>query len=218
MGRKLSVSMMCIDFGNIKNTLKLFEDKKVDYLHIDIMDGHFVPNLMLGTSYVNWLNNNTSIPLDYHFMVEDAAAKLEWFPIKKNDIVTVHVESSWSVLDAILYIKKLGAKAVIAIGPQTPITSIEHLLNYVDGILVMLVIPGFSGQSMIKGMKEKVKQLSDYRKDNGFNFFIEVDGHISKDNTKDLENAGAEIFVAGTSLLGHNSDEYGEKIQLFYDL
>lgn len=217
MSKKLSVSMMCVDYGNLNRTLEIFSDKGVDYLHIDIMDGRFVPNLMLGTAYVEWLRGHTQIPLDFHFMVEDAAAKLEWFPICKGDLVTVHVESSWSILNTLMAIREIGAKAVLAVGPQTPITSIVHLLNYIDGVCVMLVIPGFSGQSMIKGMEDKIHFLADYRMKNRDDFFIEVDGHVHKDNIKMLGDAGADIFVAGTSLLGRDPSNYAERIQLFYN-
>lgn len=218
MKRQLSVSMMCIDYGNLNSTLRLFEEKHVDYLHIDIMDGHFVPNLMLGTTYVEWLRRTTEIPIDFHFMVEDAVTKIEWFPVREGDIVTLHVESSWSVLNALMAIRKKGARAVLAVGPQTPISSIIHLLDYIDGVCVMLVIPGFSGQSMIKGMEEKIEYLSRYRIENRANFFIEVDGHIHKNNIRMLEDAGANIFVVGTSLLGKNPEEYAERIQEFYDV
>lgn len=218
MDRKLSVSMMCIDYGELNHTLEIFSDKGVDYLHIDVMDGRFVPNLMLGTAYVEWLRGHTRIPLDFHFMVEDAAAKLEWFPIREGDLVTVHVESSWSILNTLMSIREIGARAVLAVGPQTPITSIVHLLNYVDGVCIMLVIPGFSGQSMIKGMEDKIRFLADYRRENGSDFFIEVDGHVHENNIEMLEKAGADIFVAGTSLLGRDPSGYADRIQLFYDI
>ncbi len=218
MKRQLSVSMMCIDYGNLSETLKMFEDNHVDYLHIDIMDGHFVPNLMLGTTYVEWLRKATKIPIDFHFMVENAATDLEWFPIREGDIVTIHVESSWSILNALTVIKSKGAKAVLAVGPQTPIPSIVHLLDYIDGVCVMLVIPGFSGQSMIRGMEEKIEYLRQYRMENREDFFIEVDGHVHRNNIRTLEKAGANIFVAGTSLLGVNPKEYVERIQAFYDI
>lgn len=218
MNRKLSVSMMCVDYGNLNHALSLFKEEKVDYLHIDVMDGKFVPNLMLGVSYVEWLRKNTDIPLDFHLMVEDPLVKLDWFPVKNNDIVTIHIESNWNVLSALIHIRKYGAKAVLAISPQTPVTSIFHLLNYVDGICVMLVIPGFSGQKMIDGMKEKLEMLSNYRREKRMNFFIEVDGHVSECNIRELEEAGTDIFVAGTSLLGRDPSYYREKIRLFYKI
>lgn len=218
MSRELSVSMMCIDLSNLGEMLRTFEDEGVNYLHVDVMDGHFVPNLMLGTTYVEWLKNNSRIPLDIHLMVEDPAAKLDWFPIGPGDMVTVHVESAWNVLDSLIHIRKLGAKAVLAISPQTPITSVIHLLDYVDGVCVMLVIPGFSGQTMIKGMEEKIRALSDYRRSSGSEFFIEADGHIHEDNIRSLEALGVDVFVAGTSLLGEHPGKYRERIRLFYSI
>lgn len=216
MSRKLSVSMMCVDFGNLNHLLKMFEEEGVNYLHIDVMDGHFVPNLMLGTSFVDYLRKNTKIPLDFHFMVENAVTKLDWFQIQEGDIVTVHVESSWNVLDSLIHIRKLGAKAVLAISPQTQVASVMHLLDYVDGVCIMLVIPGFAGQTLIRGMEDKIQWLAKYRYENKAPFFIEVDGHVCTNNVLSLENAGADVFVAGTSLLGRDPKLYREKIRIFY--
>ena len=216
MSRQLSVSMMCIDFGNLSDVLDMFREEHVDYLHIDIMDGHFVPNIMLGVSYVDWLRKVTDIPLDYHLMVEDPVSKLDWFPVRKGDIVTVHAESGWNALSTLIHIRKLGAKAVLAISPQTPVSSVIHLLNYVDGVCIMLVIPGYSGQTMILGMEDKIKELAKYRDEKNMKYFIEVDGHVSEKNARELEDCGADIFVAGTSLLGRAPKNYRDKIRAFY--
>lgn len=216
MSRQLSVSMMCIDFGDLDGILNMFKEERVDYLHIDIMDGHFVPNIMLGVSYVDWLRKTTDIPLDYHLMVEDPVSKLDWFPVRKGDIVTVHAESGWNALSALIHIRKLGAKAVLAISPQTPVSSVIHLLNYVDGVCIMLVIPGYSGQTMILGMEDKIKELAKYRDEKNMKYFIEVDGHVSEKNARELEDCGADIFVAGTSLLGRLPEKYRAKIRAFY--
>jgi len=117
-----------------------------------------------------------------------------------------------------MYIRSKGAKAVIAVSPQTTIESIENLLDYTDGVLVMLVIPGFSGQLMIRGMEKKVEKLKAYRERKGLSFFIEVDGHVSENNVVCLEEAGAEVFVAGTSLFGQDCKRYGEVIKQFYSI
>lgn len=215
--RQLSVSMMCVDFGYLAKSVRLFEEEQIDYLHIDVMDGYFVPNLMLGVSYVEWLRRTTHIPFDIHLMVKNPVAKLNWFPIQKDDIVTVHVESDWNILSTLIQIRKMGAKAVLAISPQTSVSSILHLISYVDGICVMLVIPGFSGQMMVQGMEDKVRELSRYRAEKNASFFIEVDGHVSEKNVNELEAAGADIFVAGTSLLGKEPTQYRKKIHLFYN-
>ena len=213
--RQLSVSMMCVDFGSLFETLKMFERNHVDYLHIDVMDGHFVPNIMLGSSYVSWLRRNTNIPLDIHFMVENPNQMLDVFDIREGDNVIVHVESSWNMLDVVMKIKSRGGKAFIAVSPQTPVDAIRHLIEYIDGVLIMLVIPGFSGQHMINGMFEKIELLQQYKNDG---FLVEVDGHVTEENIKQLEKAGADIFVAGTSLLKDDPMNYEERIKLFYNL
>lgn len=217
MKRRLSVSMMCVDFGNLNEVLRIFHEEKVNYLHIDVMDGHFVPNIMLGVSYVSWLRTASDIPLDIHLMVEEPIPKLSWFPLKSGDIVTVHVESVWNDVKELACIRETGVKVMLAVSPQTPVSAVLHLLKYVDGICVMLVVPGFSGQMMIDGMLEKVRELSRYREKNGVSFLIEVDGHVSEKNVRALEDAGAEIFVAGTSLLGSEPKHYREKLRLFYN-
>ena len=213
---KISPSILAADPANLERDVKRVEAAGADYLHIDIMDGHFVPNIMLGVSYVDWLRKVTDIPLDYHLMVEDPVSKLDWFPVRKGDIVTVHAESGWNALSALIHIRKLGAKAVLAISPQTPVSSVIHLLNYVDGVCIMLVIPGYSGQTMILGMEDKIKELAKYRDEKNMKYFIEVDGHVSEKNARELEDCGADIFVAGTSLLGRAPKNYRDKIRAFY--
>ena len=218
MSRQLSVSMMCTDFGALRQTLKMFSEEHVDYLHIDIMDGHFVSNLMLGVSFAEWLRRSTDIPFDYHFMVEDPAAMIRWFPVRPGDIVTIHAESGGDLREALSVIKQMGAKAILAINPETPVSFVKRFFDMVDGICVMLVIPGRSGQVMIEGTENKVRELAKYNKDNDASLMIEVDGHISEKNIHMLEEAGAEVFVVGTSLLGKEPAHYREKIRLFYGI
>ncbi len=197
---KISPSMMCADIMKMGDTIDAFEKKGISYLHIDIMDGSFVPNFTLGTDYCDRLHKATSIPLDIHLMIENPESKLDFFPIKEGDYVSVHVESTRHLQRALARIRALGAKPMVAINPATPIYAIENVLDDIDGVLIMTVNPGFAGQKLIKSTLTKIQRLREYLDDNGYeNIEIEVDGNVSFENARLMKQAGANIFVAGTS-------------------
>ena len=192
--------MMCADPFALGATLKTFEECGIEYLHIDIMDGAFVPNFTLGTDYCKILKANTKIPLDIHLMVNAPEEKLEWFCFGEGDYVSVHYESSDKIADALRYIKSRGARAMLAINPSTPIGVTYDLLDLLDGVLVMTVNPGFAGQKMIPETLGKIKELREYLDANGYGEVeIEVDGNVSFENAIRMHDAGANIFVGGTS-------------------
>ncbi len=200
MKSKISPSMMCADIMNMKPVLETFEKEGIEYLHIDIMDGQFVPNFTLGTDYCKLLKKNTSIPLDIHMMLENPETKLDWFPLGEGDYVSIHVESTRHLQRVLAQIKAKGAKAMVAINPATPISSIEHVLDDIDGVLVMTVNPGFAGQKLVPATLKKITNLRKYLDENGYRHVeIEVDGNVSFENAKKMKEAGADIFVAGTS-------------------
>ncbi len=200
MDMKISPSMMCADIANLKSTLTEFEECKIEYLHIDIMDGHFVPNFTLGTDYCKALKKLTSIPLDIHLMINDPELKLEWFDFGEGDIVSVHAESTKHLQKALAFVKSKGAKAFVAINPATPLCLLDEIINDIDGVLVMAVNPGFAGQKMVPNALEKIRRVRDYLDNNGYNDKeIEVDGNVSYENAIKMKQAGANIFVAGTS-------------------
>lgn len=200
MKSKISPSMMCADIMNMKQVLDTFEKTGIEYLHIDIMDGHFVPNFTLGTDYCKILKKNTTIPLDIHMMVENPETKLDWFPMGEGDYVSVHVESTRHLQRVLSMIRAKGAKPMVAINPATPISAIEHVLDDIDGVLVMTVNPGFAGQKLVPATLKKITSLRKYLDENGYeNVEIEVDGNVSFENAKKMRAAGADIFVAGTS-------------------
>lgn len=200
MKSKISPSMMCADIMNMKQVLDTFEKTGIEYLHIDIMDGHFVPNFTLGTDYCKILKKNTTIPLDIHMMVENPETKLDWFPMGEGDYVSVHVESTRHLQRVLSMIRAKGAKPMVAINPATPISAIEHVLDDIDGVLVMTVNPGFAGQKLVSATLKKITSLRKYLDENGYeNVEIEVDGNVSFENAKKMRAAGADIFVAGTS-------------------
>lgn len=200
MKSKISPSMMCADFMNLKPVLEAFEQTDIEYLHIDIMDGKFVPNFTLGTDYCKILKKNTSIPLDIHMMVEEPESKLDWFPIGEGDYVAVHAESTKHLQRVLSMIRSKGAKPMVAINPATPLVMIENVLDDIDGVLVMTVNPGFAGQKLVPATLEKIKTLRTYLDRKGYvQVEIEVDGNVSFENARKMKDAGANIFVAGTS-------------------
>lgn len=216
MTNKLSPSMMCCDFFNLAEQVKEFEQSSVELLHIDIMDGAFVPNFTLGSDYVKQLKKNTSIPLDIHLMVEYPERHLDMFPFGEGDYVSVHFESTKHLQRVLQMIKARGAKALLAINPATPIEMAIDVLDDIDGILVMTVNPGFAGQKMVPHAIEKIKRTRKFLNENGRpDAEIEVDGNVSIPNAINMKNAGANIFVLGTAaLFGHGPlDEGCEKFR-----
>lgn len=196
----ISVSMMCVSIEQTMDYLAAFEKNGVEYLHIDIMDGEFVPNITLGTDYVKQLRKLTSIPFDFHFMVTEPEEKMKWYDIRENDYVAVHYESTRHIDKCMQYIKSLGAKSILALNPGTPVCVIEEVLDYLDGVLVMSVNPGFAGQKLIPGTLEKVKRVRSFLDERGRqDVIIESDGNMSNENVRLAYRAGSRIFVAGTS-------------------
>lgn len=197
---KISASMMCADLMHLKEDINIFEQKKIDYLHIDIMDGTFVPNLGLGVDYLQSLRELTEIPMDLHFMVESPEEKLDWLDISEKDQVSIHYESTIHVHRAIEKARKYGCRVMLAINPATPIYVVEESLEHIDGINILMVNPGFAGQQMVHNCIKKVEKMKQFLFKQGFSELeIEVDGNISCENAKLLRTLGADIFVAGTS-------------------
>ena len=207
MKKQISPSMMCADIAEIKSTLKTFEECGIEYLHIDIMDGAFVPNFTLGPDYCKALKKMTNIPLDIHLMVEKPERFLDIFPIGFGDYVAVHVESTPHLQRALAMIKAKGAKAMVAINPATPISALDYVLPDIDGVLVMTVNPGFAGQKLVPQTLEKIQQVRAYLDRKGYaHVEIEVDGNVSFENATKMSTAGANIFVAGTSSVFTGTD------------
>lgn len=212
---KISASMMCSDLIDLKETIRIFEDQGIEYLHIDMMDGNFVPNFGLGVDYIRGLRKLTNIPLDLHLMIKDPEYKLQWIGIKETDIVSIHYESSFQVQRVLDWLAPFGCKRFLAINPATPVNSLEEVLDYIDGINLLMVNPGFAGQKMVPSTLKKTEKVMELlRHEKREDIIIEVDGNITLENAKILRNIGASIFVAGTSCLfkgGVNS--YTENIE-----
>ena len=207
--------MMCSDLIDLKETIRIFEDQGIEYLHIDMMDGNFVPNFGLGVDYIRGLRKLTNIPLDLHLMIKDPEYKLQWIGIKETDIVSIHYESSFQVQRVLDWLAPFGCKRFLAINPATPVNSLEEVLDYIDGINLLMVNPGFAGQKMVPSTLKKTEKVMELlRHEKREDIIIEVDGNITLENAKILRNIGASIFVAGTSCLfkgGVNS--YTENIE-----
>ncbi len=217
MKKKISPSIMCVDFMKMKETLDAFEKGGIDYIHVDIMDGDFVPNFTLGTNFCAQLKKVTNIPLDIHMMVNKPDNKLEWFGIGENDYVSVHYESTPHIHRVLQKIRSLGAKPMLAINPGTPICVLENVLELIDGVLVMTVNPGFAGQPLIPKAFEKIKAVRDLLDNAGYpHIEIEVDGNVSFDFARKMSDAGANIFVAGTSSIFKSDLSLDEGISKLY--
>lgn len=199
MSKKISPSLMCCDFINLKTQLDCFKNCGIEYLHIDVMDGEFVPNYALGVDFIKQLKLYTDIPLDIHLMIDNPDLKLNYIPFSKGDIVSVHFETSKHLQRTITEIKNRGAKAFVAINPATSLSSLEEIINDVDGVLIMTVNPGFASQKLIPSTINKIQKLKKQISLLNKNIEIEVDGNVSFENAKIMSEAGADIFVVGTS-------------------
>ncbi len=202
MKKLLSASLMCADLINLGESIKKLEEAEIDYLHIDIMDGSFVPNITLGFDLINSIKSVTDIPLDIHMMVNHPSDFIDRMKLGKDDIVCVHYESDVHIHRTLTQIRALGCKAGIAINPQTPPESIEFLADSIDMALVMTVNPGFAGQKIFAGADRKTARMRKLLDEWGHaDIPIEVDGNISPENGRMLCKNGADIFVLGTSSL-----------------
>lgn len=199
-GAKISASIMCADVLNMGAALREIEEAGIEYLHCDIMDNHFVPNLMMPMEFLNKLRSATSLPMDFHLMTEKPETVIEKLIIQSGDIVAIHYESTPHVQRVLSLIKEKGARCAVAINPATPISVLEELLTEIDMVLIMTVNPGFAGQKIVPTAFDKIRRARKYLDDNGHtDILIEVDGNCSFENVPKMYDAGADIFVVGTS-------------------
>ena len=207
---------MCADIFEMQHVLDVFKEQHIDLLHIDVMDGHFVPNIAMGTDYVKMLRKNTKIPMDIHLMVEDPLTTLPWFDIQQGDYVSVHVENAVHLQRTLAWIRAKGARAMVALNPATPIFMIEDILPDLDGILVMTVNPGYAGQKVVPQTIEKIARLRAWLNDKGYpGINIEVDGNVSFEYGAKMRRAGADIFVCGTSSVFSKEGTLENNINMF---
>lgn len=199
MKKKLSPSIMCANFGNLERDIRLLEKVGAEYLHFDIMDGHFVPNFTMGPDLMASVREMTDIPFDIHLMIERPEDYIHIFDPRPGDLVCVHQEATVHLQRALQRIKDTGAKAAVAINPATPICMIKHVLPDVEMVLIMTVNPGYAGQKLVPATLEKITELRELIREKGLSIEIEVDGNVSFENAAKMSQAGADIFVAGSS-------------------
>ncbi|MFC7061257.1 ribulose-phosphate 3-epimerase [Halobacillus seohaensis] len=197
---KIAPSILASDFSNLEKEIKEVEAGGADYIHVDVMDGHFVPNITIGPLIVESIRPKTNLPLDVHLMIENPDQYVEEFVKAGADIITVHQETSPHLHRTIQLIKSYDVKAGVVINPATPAESIKPILEEVDLVLLMTVNPGFGGQSFISSVLPKIKQIDTWRKENNYSYEIEIDGGVNKETAKWCTEAGADVLVAGSAV------------------
>lgn len=199
---KLAPSILSADFSNLIGDIKKVEEAGCDMLHIDVMDGHFVPNITIGPLIMESLKGKTNLPFDVHLMIENPDKYITQFAKAGADIISVHSEACIHLHRTIQLIKDYNVKAAVAINPATPLNVIENVLEDLDMVLIMSVNPGFGGQSFIESSIAKIRTLRKMIEERGLNVDIQVDGGIKVDNVKRVVDAGANIIVAGSAIFG----------------
>lgn len=197
---KIAPSILAADYANFASELKRIEETSAEYVHIDIMDGQFVPNITFGADVVASMRKHSKLVFDCHLMVVNPERFVDAFAQAGADIMTVHAESTLHIHGALQKIKKAGMKAGVVINPGTPVSAIEPVLSLVDQVLIMTVNPGFGGQAFIPEILEKVQKVAKIRDEKGYDFDIEVDGGVDNKTIKACYQAGANVFVAGSYL------------------
>ena len=204
---KLAPSILSADFANLLDDVKKIERGRADYIHVDVMDGHFVPNISFGAPVMKCLNGKTSLPYDVHLMIENPDDYIADFVTPQTEFITVHQEACRHLHRTIQNIKSHGIKAGVSINPATPVSTLSCVLGDVDLILIMSVNPGFGGQKFIESTVSKVRELAELKRANGYKFEIEIDGGVTLDNIEMLAEAGVEIAVAGSAVFKAESPE-----------
>ena len=209
---KISPSILSADFSQLGNEIKRLEDGGADMIHVDVMDGHFVPNLTIGPPVIKALRNYTKLPFDVHLMIAPVHKYIKNYAEAGADIITIHPEATDNLKESINHIKELGKKVGVSLNPNTKIDIIKEFFSEINLILIMSVHPGFGGQKFMPEVLVKIKELKKIKDQQNFNFDIEVDGGINFDNSKLAIEAGANILVSGTTIFKNNNGNIKKNI------
>ena len=209
----IAPSILSADFSKLGEEVKAVEAAGADWIHADVMDGHFVPNITIGPLIVEAVKRVTALPIDVHLMIENPDNYIPAFARAGASWISVQVETCVHLNRTVQLIKENGARAGVVLNPSTPVDTVEWILEYVDYILIMSVNPGFGGQAFISNSLNKIKTLRRLIEDKGLNTLIEVDGGVNEETIADVSDAGTDVFVAGSAIFG--SRDYQKTIQIF---
>ena len=211
---QISPSILSADFSQLGNEIKRLEKGGADMIHVDVMDGHFVPNLTIGPPVIKALRNYSTLPFDIHLMISPVHKYIKDYADAGADIITIHPEATDDLEESINLIKKLNKKIGLSLNPDTPINIIKKFLSSIDLVLIMSVYPGFGGQKFIPKVIDKIKELKNIKEKQNIKFDIEVDGGIDFKNSKLVIEAGANILVSGTTIFKNNDGDIKKNIQI----
>ena len=210
---QISPSILSADFSQLGNEIQRLEEGGADMIHVDVMDGHFVPNLTIGPPVIKTLRNFTKLPFDVHLMIAPVHKYIKNYAEAGADIITIHPEATDNLKNSIKYIKELGKKVGVSLNPETKTDVIKEFLTEIDLILIMSVHPGFGGQKFIPGVLDKIKEMKNIKLKKNLKFDIEVDGGIDFNNSKLVIEAGANILVSGTTIFKNNNGDIKKNIE-----
>lgn len=208
---KIAPSLLSADFADLKNEIRKVENGGADYLHLDVMDGIFVPNITFGAPVIRKIRKVTSLPFDVHLMIDRPERYIKDFADAGADIITVHQEATIHLHRTIHEIKSYGKMAGVSLNPATPLETIEYILDDIDLILIMTVNPGFGGQSFINQMDRKIKKMRKIIDERNLNIILEVDGGVKLSNAKDIISWGADLLVVGSDIFNAEDVEFRTK-------